>query len=287
MRYFTCETFPLAIGALDARLLAMAERIRSVQEPLARLRMLVRVLRAECPWDRQQTIASLRPYTLEEAHELLDAAQLAEEEENWKALCEELGDLLFHIAFYAQLAEEKGVFSLEEVIDALIEKMIARHPHVFANHPSPPDWHAQKKRTSRLDGIARTLPALKRAQILQQRAAKAGFDWPDVQGALEKLKEEAEELAEAASRSERPSRIEEELGDLLFSIVNIARHLGVDAEIALLRANEKFEKRFRRLEKLAKAKGLRLEEMTLDELDALYEQIKEEADGESRKKAHR
>lgn len=256
----------------------MPERIRRHRHPADRLAALVRLLRAECPWDRAQTLTSLRPYTLEEMHELLDAVDRAAREGDWAALHEELGDVLLHVVFYALLAEEQGAFNLQAVMDGVVEKMIARHPHVFAGAPYRAQaWEESKRRReSLLDGVSPTLPALKRAQELQRRAARAGFDWPDAAGAIAKVDEEARELLRELEQGADHERVEDELGDLLFTLVNVARKLGVDAELALMRANRKFERRFRRMEALARAEGRNLAELDAEALEALYARAKAE-----------
>ncbi len=260
----------------------MPERIRRHRHPADRLRALVELLRAECPWDRAQTLESLRPYTLEEAHELLEAVERAAQEGDWEALKEELGDVLLHVVFYARLAEERGAFTLAEVMDGVVEKMIARHPHVFAGADyDPADWQSKKKpRRGLLDGIPPALPALKRAQELQRRAARVGFDWPDAWGALAKLDEEARELLDEVRRGAAPSRVEDELGDLLFTLVNVARKLGVDAELALMRGNRKFERRVRRMEEIARARGTTLDALSPEALERLWERAKWDTDEE-------
>jgi nucleoside triphosphate diphosphatase len=199
-----------------------------------------------CPWDVEQTFATIAPYTIEEAYEVADAIERADA----AALKDELGDLLFQVAFHARMAEEAGDFAFVDVVDAICEKMIRRHPHVFGDAEKP-DWEvlkAEERRTSEdqsaLSGVALGLPALMRADKLQKRAARSGFDWPDPEGALEKIHEEIEEVKRASSQAER----EDECGDLLFAVVNWARKQGVDPEIALRGANAKFERRFRAIE---------------------------------------
>ena len=260
----------------------MPERIRRHRHPADRVRALVALLRAECPWDRAQTLESLRPYTLEEVHELLEAVDRAAQEGDWQALKEELGDVLLHVVFYALLAEEQGAFTLEEVMDGVVEKMVARHPHVFAGKEyRPEEWQARKKQRKRLlDGLSPTLPALKRAQEMQRRAAQIGFDWPDAEGALAKVDEEVHELLAEIQRGGNRARIEDEFGDLLFALVNVARKLGVDAEIALMRSNRKFAQRMHKMEELAKQQGKSLAELSLAEMDALWEKAKQEENRE-------
>jgi MazG family protein len=235
-------------------------------------------LRAGCPWDREQTHRSLVPYLIEETYEVVEAIENADNE----GLCEELGDLLLQIVFHAQLGAETASFTVADVIDALANKMVRRHPHVFGDAEIR-DVDAQwvnweklkaleatgKKRKSRLDGIPRALGALQRGQRMQEKAARVGFDWKNVEGVLDKLAEERRELAEARQDAE-PERIREEFGDVLFTLVNLARSLGVDAEAAMREANEKFYRRFRAMEEHAAQQGRPLSEMSIDELEALW-----------------
>jgi len=235
-----------------------------------------------CPWDLQQDFASIAPYTVEEAYEVADAIA----RENWHELRDELGDLLFQVVFHARMAEEAGHFDFESVAATINEKMVRRHPHVFgdeqqraAGHQAG-SWASIKARersesadTSALAGIARALPALKRAEKLGKRAAHVGFDWPDRRGVEAKIREELDEL-EQAIESQASGAIEDELGDLLFSVVNLARHLGVDPEHALNNTNLKFERRFRAMEaKLDEAAGS-LGDLSLDELEAAWQEAK-------------
>ena len=238
------------------------------------------VLREECPWDNEQTIASLRRYTLEEVHEVLDAIAIAEDKDEWQPLKDELGDILYHIAFYCRIAEEQGRFDLDEVIDALVDKMIYRHPHVFSaarpEHASD-QWDklkdAEQERKSLMDGIP-PLPALKYAQKQQQRAARVGFDWDSSIDVMTKMREEIEELeSEIASQMDK-RRLEDEFGDVLFTLVNLARKLGLDAELCLISTNRKFADRFRSMEAIAGKENLSMDEMDLDALERLYERAK-------------
>ena len=242
-----------------------------------------------CPWDIEQTFASVAPYTIEEAYEVADAIAQGDLE----GLRDELGDLLFQVVFHSRMAEEVGRFKFEDVARGACEKMERRHPHVFGKarvasaREQTVAWeeHKAEERGARgargtpseLDGVSLALPALVRAQKLQRRAARVGFDWPDVEGALAKLDEELEELRSARRAGEPPERVEAELGDLLFTCVNVGRHLGVDAEGALRRANGRFEARFRRLEALL---DRRPGQASPAELDAAWEQAKAEEGGE-------
>ena len=243
---------------------------------MERLFGLMARLRQDCPWDRAQTFATIFPYTIEEAYEVADAIA----REDFDALCDELGDLLFQVMFHAHLASEEGRFDIEDVAESLMKKMIRRHPHVFESTGAGdrPDWERLKARErprtgSVLDGVPATLPALIKAAKLQRRAAAVGFDWPGVEGVLEKLEEEVGELREAVGRGEGEGRVESELGDVLFTCVNLARRLDLDCERALIGSNLRFEGRFREMERLTGAER-GLEERTPEELDALWEQAK-------------
>lgn len=265
----------------------MPERIRQHHNPFDRLDALMNILRVECDWDKKQTLQSLRKYTLEETHEVLEAVEKAIETDEWDDLKGELGDILIQIAFYAVIAKEQGKFDLADVFDTLIEKMIYRHPHVFAD-ANPDDineqWEQLKdakntERKSLMDGIP-PLPALSYAAKQQQRAARVGFDWPDLGGVTDKIQEEIAELSheiQTSNGSEAAQRkIEDEFGDVLFSLVNYARKLGVDPEQALMRTNRKFDKRFRGMENLVEQKNIKLKDLNIEELEALYQAVKKE-----------
>ncbi len=246
------------------------------------LEEIVRILRAPggCPWDAEQTHESIRRNFLEEAYEAVEAI----DEKSSEHLREELGDVLLQIVLHARMEEEAGRFDLDGVADGICKKLIYRHPHVFGDVKVSgtgevlSNWEDLKRRekgqatnTDALSAVARSLPALWRAEKVQKKAKKAGFDWPDVSGALDKLSEELEELRTAVAEG---SNIEEELGDLLFSAVNVSRFVKVDTEEALTRATDKFIDRFRRVEGQAEAEGRSMEEMSLAELDALWERAK-------------
>jgi len=238
-----------------------------------------------CPWDLKQDFASLVPYTLEEAYEVADAV----EREDFADLREELGDLLLQVAFHARLAEERSLFRFEDVAAAICDKLVRRHPHVFAGHEFDTDearlhfWEnskieEQRERSgvtaeSALSGVAASLPALMRAQKLQKRAARHGFDWPDSEPVFAKVEEELAETREAFQSGDRP-HIEEEVGDLLFAAVNLARHLDVDAETALRASNAKFARRFGHVEQSLKRQARAMDEMSAEELDRLWEEAK-------------
>jgi MazG family protein len=228
-----------------------------------------------CPWDQRQDFASIAPYTVEEAYEVADAIA----REDFAALKDELGDLLFQVVFHARMAEEAGMFEFDDIAGVISEKMLRRHPHVFGSAEERAagavagSWEAIKsaERTddgdaSALVGIAKSLPALKRAQKLGKRAATAGFDWPDRRGVHAKIAEELAELEAAVGSGSTPD-IEDELGDLLFAVVNLARHLEVDPEKALTSANYKFERRFRDMETAIMASARELRDLTLASLD--------------------
>ncbi len=238
-----------------------------------------------CPWDIEQTFATIAPYTIEEAYEVADAI----ERQAWDELKGELGDLLFQSVFHAQMAAEAGLFTFDQVADTMSDKMVARHPHVFGDESRDKsaeqqtrDWEAIKarERAARgargvLDDVAVGLPALLRAHKLQKRAARVGFDWPEIGQVLDKITEEAAELAEARDTL-GPDQIEEEMGDLLFVMANLARHMGVEPEAALRRANAKFTRRFARIEALLAERGKTPDQSDLAEMDALWNQAKAE-----------
>ena len=239
---------------------------------LSALIEIMRRLRAPdgCAWDREQTFETIAPYTIEEAYEVADAIERGDIAD----LKDELGDLQLQVVYHARIAEELGHFTIDDVIAAISAKMIRRHPHVFGDQPSSPGWEALKaaERDARDDpsalaGVARALPALKRAEKLQKRAARVGFDWPDAAGPRAKIIEELDEIELARSDQE----CADEVGDLLFSVVNYARHLGIDPEAALRGASGRFEARFRLVETMADTP---LGELPLDRLEALWEQAK-------------
>ena len=257
--------------------------IHATSPGLHRLAEIMRRLRdpeGGCPWDREQTHDTIAPYAIEEAHEVVDAVA----RRDWDELRLELGDLLLQVVYHARMAEEAGRFDLAGVVEGVCAKMIARHPHVFGAgsrdrtaEAQSADWEAAKaaERARRgeggaLDGVPLALPALTRAAKLQRRAARVGFDWPEVGPVADKVAEEAREVAHAAG----PEETAEELGDLLFAVVNLARHRGVDPEAALRAANAKFARRFGGVEAALAAAGRRPEDATPEELDALWEERK-------------
>jgi len=244
-----------------------------------------------CPWDLQQNFQSLIPYTIEEAYEVADAI----EQNKLADIKNELGDLLFQIVFYSQLAQEQQAFNFNDVAQAISEKLIRRHPHVFADAQVENAEHQtevweklkqqereakaakQSSQLSCLDDVSRTLPSLMRAEKLQKRAAREGFDWPDIKGVIAKIYEEMDEVKhELDADVQSVERLEDEIGDLFFSCVNLSRFVGVDAEQSLRKANLKFEYRFRNVEKRAKEKNLQLNKMSIDELEALWQAVKKD-----------
>jgi len=248
-------------------------------EAFVRLVTIMDELREKCPWDKKQTIHTLRQMTLEETYELTSAIT----ENNWAGIKEELGDLLLHIIFYAKIGKEKSLFSLEDVINGICEKLIARHPHVYGNVEVQNDedvkrnWENLKLKegkTSVLSGVPTALPALIKAMRLQEKAKQVGFEWENKEQVWKKVEEEVTEMEEAINKNDR-QKTEEELGDVLFSLVNFARFLNIDAENALELTNKKFIFRFTKMEQEAVAKNRHLTEMSLEEMDAIWNDIKQ------------
>jgi ATP diphosphatase len=264
-----------AAAALD-RLLAIMERLRDPK--------------SGCPWDLEQNFASIVPHTIEEAYEVADAIEAGD----MPALVGELGDLMFQVVFYAQMASEAGDFAMVDVLDAINNKMIERHPHVFSSveinsaAAQTVAWETQKateraklaaaagRAPSALDGVITALPALARADKLQKRAARIGFDWRNAAEVTAKVEEELAEIRDELAGAARKSAIEEEVGDLLFSVTNLARHLHVEPESALRRANTKFERRFRRVEAILRAEGIDPAEAGIDRMEDAWTQVKAE-----------
>lgn len=242
-----------------------------------------------CPWDVEQDFASIAPYTIEEAYEVADAI----EQSDMESLKGELGDLLLQVVFHAQMASEAGHFEYADVVNAVSEKMVVRHPHVFGDvsiedaDAQTKAWEDQKaaeraakaeasgRVASVLDDVARGLPALMRAEKLQKRAARVGFDWPTVEPVFDKVREELDEVSVEIDRGSDPARLEDELGDVLFTCVNLARKLGTDPETALRRTNAKFERRFRDVETYAAEDGKPLSDLDIEALEALWVRAKE------------
>ncbi len=258
-------------GAALAELLQIMARLRDPEDG--------------CPWDLEQDFASIAPYTLEEAYEVAEAIQRNDAGD----LRDELGDLLFQVVFHAQMAHEQGWFDFDDVVDAINRKLVRRHPHVFGNdkisdaRAQTEAWerHKASERAAKgivgdsaVDGIPLAMPALVRAQKIQRRASRVGFDWDDIQGVVAKLEEELAELKQALDSREPVERVQEELGDLLFSGVNLARFLEADAESLLRHASHKFEDRFRLVEQLAQEQRRALQDCTLEELEAYWQAAK-------------
>ena len=249
-------------------------------ERFERLLRIMDELREQCPWDKKQTIETLRPLTIEEMYELADAVV----EQDWKGIREEIGDLLLHMAFYARIGREQQQFTMDDVIDQICEKLISRHPHIYGDvqvadeEEVKANWEKLKLKegkTSVLAGVPNGLPAVVKAWRMQEKARKIGFEWEHKEDVWKKVEEETAELKEAETLGVQ-EKIEEEFGDLLFSLVNYARFLQVDPELALERTNRKFKSRFMQMEDLAKQRHLSLENMSLQQMDALWNEIKKQ-----------
>ncbi|MBR9726521.1 nucleoside triphosphate pyrophosphohydrolase [Shewanella intestini] len=267
----------------------------NVIAPLLNIMEKLRDPQTGCPWDKQQDFASIVPFTLEEAYEVADAIEQAD----FTALPDELGDLLFQVVFYCQLGKEQGMFDFADVVTRICNKLTRRHPHVFGEKVTEANalhtatsvkqtWdeikqseRQQKQQLSLLDDIPQVLPALNRAIKIQKRVAKVGFDWPELGPVVAKVHEEIDEvLAEAQFLQAEPEiyqpKVLDEMGDLLFAVANMARHLGVDPEQALRQANQKFETRFKGVEQLAQQSGVAMQDHTLAELDQYWDQVKKQ-----------
>lgn len=242
-----------------------------------------------CPWDRQQTLDSLLTHTLEEAYELVDAVADGDDE----SICDELGDLLFQVVFYSRIAEEQGRFGFTDVVAAIVDKLVRRHPHVFGDEQirdveeQARAWeqHKQRERLARggtdrsvsvLDGVTAGLPALTRAVKLQRRAARVGFDWPDMQAVLDKVQEELDEVRQEIANGAQAGPMLHEIGDLLLAASNLARHAGIDPEQAVHAANRRFERRFWHIEALCREQGKSVEDCDIEELEAYWQLAKQE-----------
>ncbi|KGQ66862.1 nucleoside triphosphate pyrophosphohydrolase [Gallibacterium anatis] len=239
-----------------------------------------------CPWDLEQTYKTMPPHILEEAYEVVEAIN----QDDRKELKEELGDLLMQVVFLSQLAQEEGAFTLDDVIDGITDKIIRRHPHVFGEIKAEnsdevlKNWENikqqeryQKEQFSILDNVPIALPSLLRAAKLQKRCAKVGFDWSELEPTIQKVEEELQEVRDEVSKQpQNPQAIEEEIGDLLFASVNVARHLKLNPEEALRKANLKFERRFRQVEQSILASGRQLEQVSLAEMDLIWDQVKQQ-----------
>ncbi len=259
-------------------------------EKLLKIMATLRDVDGGCPWDLEQTFATLLPYTIEEAYEVAEAV----ESEDWESLKGELGDLLFQVVFHAQLAAELGLFDFDDVANAIAAKMIRRHPHVFGDASDIQTaadqtlfWEQHKKeereaqarnsdaQVSELDGIGVNLPALMRANKLQNRAGRVGFDWPSPEAVMKDVLGELEELSNEIETRGSQDRLEDELGDVLFTVASLARHLGIDAETALRRGNAKFAARFRFIEERLAEQDRTVSDSSLEELDALWRKAKQ------------
>jgi MazG family protein len=256
---------------------------KSLSEAFLKLVTIMDELREQCPWDKKQTIQSLRPLTIEELYELADSII----DEDWKGIKEELGDLLLHILFYARIGSEQKEFSLQEVIEGISAKLVSRHPHIYGNvvvnneEDVKQNWEKLKLKegkTSVLSGVPLSLPAVVKATRLQEKAKQVGFEWENKDQVLDKVKEEMDEL-QAAIKKESRSEIENELGDVFFSLINYARFLQVDAESALEKTNKKFIRRFTEMEQYAREEGKQLADLSLEEMDAIWNAIKKQTHG--------
>ncbi len=243
-----------------------------------RLRNIMDELRENCPWDKKQTIQSLRPQTLEETYELVDAIT----EEDWTGIKEELGDLLLHIVFYCRIGAEQGLFNFDDVVEAICNKLVSRHPHVYGavkvadEEQVKQNWEKLKLKEGKksvLSGLPNSLPAIMKALQLQNKTKQVGFEWDTVDQVKEKVEEEISELYEAVDSGVQAD-IEEEFGDVLFALVNYARFIEVDPEHALEKTNKKFIRRFQQMEVMAEKEGKALYDMSLAEMDALWNKVK-------------
>jgi len=243
-----------------------------------RLVTIMDELRAQCPWDKKQTIHTLRQLTIEETYELADAIS----DNDWKGIKEELGDLMLHLVFYSKIGQEQGQFSLAESINGVCDKLVARHPHIYSDvkvndeEDVKKNWEKLKLKEGKksvLGGVPKALPSMVKAMRLQEKAKQVGFEWDNKEQVWDKVEEEKKELFEAIATGDK-DKMEDELGDVFFSLVNFARFLQVDAENALERTNKKFIHRFTAMESIAQEEGKQLHEMTLAEMDALWNTIK-------------
>lgn len=252
----------------------------TAEAAFSRLLGIMDDLREKCPWDRKQTIQTLRQLTIEEMYELTDAIT----ENDWKGIQEELGDLLLHIVFYAKIGKEQGRFELPDMINGICDKLVARHPHIYGDVKVQDDeevkrnWEKLKLKEGKksvLSGVPQSLPATVKAMRLQEKAKQVGFEWENREQVWDKVEEEIGELKTALEGGD-PVKTEEEFGDLVFSLINYARFLQIDAENALERTNKKFISRFTQMEELARQEGRSLDEMTLAEMDAIWNRIKKQ-----------
>lgn len=253
--------------------------MQATAESFLRLVKIMDELREQCPWDKKQTIHTLRQLTIEETYELTDAIS----EENWKHIKEELGDLMLHLVFYAKIGTEQQQFTLPEVLNGICEKLIARHPHIYGDvkvadeEEVKRNWEKLKMKegkTSVLSGVPKGLPSMVKAIRIQEKAKQVGFEWENKEQVFTKIEEEINELKEVVNTGEQ-DKIEEELGDVFFSLVNYARFLQIDADHALERTNQKFIQRFVQMEQKAISEGKQLTHMSLEEMDAIWNRIKQ------------
>ncbi len=247
---------------------------------IERLRSIMNELREQCPWDKKQTIHTLRPQTIEEVYELTDAIT----NEDWQGLKEELGDMLLHIVFYSKIGAEKGEFTFDDVIEGVCNKLVSRHPHIYSStvvndeEEVRQNWEKIKLKEGKksiLSGVPATMPAVIKALRLQEKTRQVGFEWDNVEQVKDKVTEEMEELYEAVA-SGNQDHMEDEFGDVLFALVNYARFIKVDPEMALERTNKKFIRRFQQMEVIAETQGKLLHDMNLEEMDALWNKVKEQ-----------
>lgn len=254
-----------------------------IAEAFTRLVRIMDELREKCPWDRKQTTQTLRTLTIEETYELADAIT----RDDWKGIKEEIGDILLHIIFYARIGTEQNQFTLDEAINEECEKLIARHPHIYGDVTVHSEEHVlqnweklklKEGKRSVLGGVPTALPSVVKATRLQEKAKQVGFEWDNREQVWEKVEEEIGEMKEAVAAADQ-EKMEDEFGDVLFSLINYARFLQIDAEIALERTNKKFIDRFTTMEKQALAEGKPLSEMSLDEMDAIWNSIKKQNSG--------
>ncbi len=254
--------------------------MQNTADSFLRLVTIMDELREQCPWDKKQTIDTLRPLTLEETYELADAIT----SNDWKGIREELGDLLLHILFYARIGKEEKQFTLREVIDGICEKLIFRHPHIYGDvkvadeEEVKRNWEKLKIKEGKksvLSGVPPSLPAMVKATRIQEKAKQVGFEWDTKEDVWEKVEEEMGELKEAIAEQNQ-AHIEEEFGDVLFSLINYARFLRVDAEGVLEKTNKKFIFRFQRMESIAAERGKTLQELSLPEMDAIWNEVKKQ-----------
>ena len=249
-------------------------------EAFARLVKIMDDLREKCPWDRKQTVETLRPMTIEETYELADAIT----DKDWKGIKEEIGDLMLHMVFYAKIGAEQQQFTLEEALHGICDKLVSRHPHIYGDikvkdeEEVKQNWEKLKLKEGKrsvLQGVPKSLPAMVKATRLQEKAKQVGFEWDNRGQVWDKVQEEMQELQEAVARNDQ-QEMENELGDVLFSLINYARFLHVDAENALARTNNKFISRFTQMEQQALEQGKPLADMTLSEMDAIWDSIKKQ-----------